>query len=366
LGDSFRSSAFDLWHANNYSRKNLRKYISVPDATHYTNNLHADDIDWQIESDFTGLANPGQVNSAIELAWRAGHVINYGDGVYGGVFVSAMHAKAYTASSIAEIIEAGRQAVPPGSQYRQVIEDVLAWHTAGNGWQQTWQLLQDKWGTVDRCPDGANQPFNIDAKLNGAYVLIGLLYGDGDFEKSMHITMRSGQDSDCNTSTVGGILGNYMGLSKIPQKWVSSLDRVNHKFSYTSYTFNDATKVNLEIARQSLLMNGGTVSGEFWHIPHQEAIRPPILEQWPKAPNFRPELAIAATAPLGRTVNFSASATDSHGILAYQWYFGDLTYADGQNLSYTYLKDGIYQVIAYVTDLNGDTNWKGLTVSIGR
>jgi hypothetical protein len=67
--------------------------------------LHADDIDWQIESDFVGPMCPGQVNASIEMAWRAGHVMNCGDGVYGGVYVAAMHAKAFTALSVDEIIE---------------------------------------------------------------------------------------------------------------------------------------------------------------------------------------------------------------------------------------------------------------------
>jgi len=116
-----------------------------------------------------------------------------------------MHARAFTASSVDEIIEAGRQAAPEGSEYRQVIEDVLAWKEQGNTWEQTWRLLQDKWGEDDRCPDGISSPFNIDAKLNGAYILIGLLYGEGDFKQSMRIAMRAGQDSDCNPSSVGGI-----------------------------------------------------------------------------------------------------------------------------------------------------------------
>jgi hypothetical protein len=120
LGDYFRDTEFDLWHANLAARDNLRRGIPAPDSGHYDHSAHWSDIDWQIEADFVGQMCPGQVNAAIEMAWRTGHVMNYGDGVYGGVFVAAMHAKAYTASSVDEIIEAGRQAVPLGSEYRQV------------------------------------------------------------------------------------------------------------------------------------------------------------------------------------------------------------------------------------------------------
>jgi hypothetical protein len=366
LGDYFRDTEFDLWHANLAARSNLRRGIPAPDSGHYDHNVHCSDIDWQIEADFVGQMCPGQVNTAIEMAWRTGHVMNYGDGVYGGVFVAAMHAKAYTASDISEIIGAGRQAVPWGSEYRQVIEDVIAWKERGSSWEQTWFLLQNKWGESDHCPDWPNSPFNIDAKLNGAYVLMGLLYGDGDFEKSMRISMRCGQDSDCNPSTVGGILGNYLGFSDIPDKWKSALDITGQSFSYTDYSFDDAVDVNLELARQVLLMNEGRISGSKWHIPEQGEIKPPILEQWPEPTNDKPTLAISAEIPQNRTVRFTASASDDDGIKAYQWHFGDLTYADGADVSHTYLQDGTYSVVCYVADNIGHTSWEAVRVTVDR
>ena len=48
------------------------------------------------------------------------------------------------------------------------------------------------------CPDGVEVPFNIEAYVNGAYIVLGLLYGEGDFERTIDISTRAGQDSDCN------------------------------------------------------------------------------------------------------------------------------------------------------------------------
>ena len=64
---------------------------------------------------------------------------------------------------------------------------------------------------------------NIDAKLNAAYVLMGILYGEGDFEKSVTIALRCGQDNDCNASTVGGFLGVMYGYEAIPEKYKNGL-----------------------------------------------------------------------------------------------------------------------------------------------
>ena len=368
FGEYFKNTNFMLWHANDVGRTNLQAGIVAPDSGHYRYNPHADDIDWQIEADFAGIITPGQPEAAIDIAWRAGHVMNYGDGVYGGVAVAAMHSASYFAEDVNEIVEAGRQAVPEGSEYRQVIEDVIAWHGQNpTDWKSTWRLLQEKWGHDDRCPDGKNAEFNIDAKLNGAYIFMGLLYGQGDFEESMRIAMHCGQDSDCNTSSVGGILGNWLGLSKIPDKFKSHLKNYR-RFSYTDYHYVDVIELSEQLARQIVLMRGGSVEGtgdnEVWNISTSSRLTPPILEQWPEVHDEPPELTITFSQSAGHKVTLTADASDPDGIFGYQWYFGDLSYAAGAQVSHTYRADGTYEVIGYVADKNGNTTWKSLQVDI--
>jgi hypothetical protein len=55
-----------------------------------------------------------------------------------------------------------------------VIADVLQWHKQyPQDWKKVWQLVEDKWDNSGPCPNGALMPFNIDAKLNGAYIVLG-------------------------------------------------------------------------------------------------------------------------------------------------------------------------------------------------
>src|SRR4051794_7628017 len=105
-GAALASSDFPLFFANRRARENLRAGIPPPLSGDPAHNPFADDIDFQIESDWIGLAAPAQPGAAIDLAWRLGHVTNYGDGVYGGVMIAAMHAAAFRAASIGEIVEA--------------------------------------------------------------------------------------------------------------------------------------------------------------------------------------------------------------------------------------------------------------------
>ncbi|MDD4494382.1 MAG: ADP-ribosylglycohydrolase family protein [Eubacteriales bacterium] len=362
FGEYFKNTTFSLCHANNCARENLRNGIDAPDSGSYLYNQHCDDIDWQIEADFAGEMSPGLVNDAIALSWKAGHVVCYGDGVYGGVYVAAMHAKAYTADSIDEIIEAGRQSVPQGSEFREVIDDVMAWKESGKTWQETWSLLEEKWGNDDRCPEGSidNPSFNIDAKMNAAYVLIGLLYGNGDFENSMKITMQCGQDSDCNPSTVGSILGNYMGLSNIPDKWKSALDYTGRKFAYTNYNFDDLINMNLNLAKLMLADNGAALDNGTWIIPDEYTVVAPELEQWPDQPS------VSVTVSVNKyTATFNAKAYDKSGIQGYEWDFGDGTSSTRPDVTHTYSGFGRYEATCTVTNNSGASVQKKVQLIAG-
>jgi hypothetical protein len=286
------------------------------------------------------------------------------------MFVAAMQARAFTASSVAEIVEAGRTAIPVGTEYRQVIEDVIAWHSANpSNWTAAWQLLQAKWGTDDiHCPEGLNQAFNIDAKLHGGYILLGLLYGNGDFAASMRITMRSGQDADSSTQNVGSILGTWLGLSQLPAQYTSGLNP-NLTFEGSPYTFNAVIEASTNVARQIVLLNGGQVIGsgesEVWSIPDQGNVSFPLVEQWPATSNNRPSITAPVIGAQDLQVSFSASATDANGIASYLWSFGDLSFAAGPSVAHTYRQPGVYRVTLYVADLTGNTNYRVQDITVG-
>ena len=158
-----------VWHANDAGLANIRKGILPPLSGNPRYNLHADDIDFQIESDIFGMIAPGMPQVSNRFGDRMGHIMNYGDGVYGGMFVSAMYTQAFFASNIREVVENGLKAIPEQSLYAQLIRDVIRWHDENpNDWLKTWHLVQAKWGEVDHCPDGYKKPFNIDANSTAA------------------------------------------------------------------------------------------------------------------------------------------------------------------------------------------------------
>ncbi|MBC7328002.1 ADP-ribosylglycohydrolase family protein [bacterium] len=292
-GIHFAKTKFGLAHANWQGRVNLRQGIAPPDSGHPQFNPHADDIDYQIESDFSGLIAPGVPFVPIKYGEIFGRIMNYGDGVYAGQFVGAMYSYAFFEKDMVKIVEAALRCIPQGSQYHECISDVLRWYKENpNDWKATWWKVKEKY---QENPDyrrfscsGPNTKFNIDAKINGAYVVIGLLYGNGDIERTIRIAMQCGQDSDCNPSTAAGILFTTIGFSHIPEKFKEKLDR-KAKFAGSDYDFDKLVDVSLALARQVILKIGGKVikdaNGEEIFLIPRKSPRPSRLEQsWNPAP----------------------------------------------------------------------------------
>jgi len=219
---------------------------------------------------------------------RMGHIMAYGDGVYGGMFTSAMYTQAFFAANIREVVEKGLKAIPEGSLYAQLVRDVIRWHDENpNDWLKTWHLLQGKWGELDHCPEGYGKPFNIDAKLNGGYVVIGLLYGDGDFYKTMNLATRSGQDADCNAANAAGILGTLLGAHAIPAEYREPLHNTYWNKTLaalpSSYEIDVLARDTALVGLDVLLANAGEAVSRgrklVLRIPYQEPLAPTTLEQ---------------------------------------------------------------------------------------
>jgi hypothetical protein len=292
-GIDFANSGYRLWHANKAGRDNLHRGIAPPDSGHPRFSGHADDIDYQIEADFAGLIAPGLPSTVIAFGETFGRIMNYGDGLYGGQFVGGMYAEAFFESDPRKVVEAGLRCIPEKSQYAEAVRDVLAWHREyPDDWEKAWSLIDAKY---HRDPAyrrfscrGKAEGMNIDAKLNGAYIVMGLLYGAGDLDKTIVIAARCGQDSDCNPSNAGGVIFTVAGFADLPGRFTEALDETA-VFSHTAYSFPALVEVCEKLARRTVLAAGGRIEkdeeGEEVFLIPVQAPEPSTLEQcWEPGP----------------------------------------------------------------------------------
>lgn len=265
-----------VWCANKAAYQNFQKGIWPPWSGHPRNTTWGDAIDFQIEADLFGLISPGLPR--VSNAWgdKVGHMMNYGDGVYAGMAMAAMYSEAFFESDPRKLAEYSLKAIPAESGYAKMVRDVLDLHQQYPDWQDAWKKLEPKWGRKDgELVSGVYVP------INGAYVYMGLLYGGGDFWKTMNISMRCGRDSDCNPSSSAGILGTILGMKGIPDHWamLRDLPVENHSISdiYPDMIdWDDILKATVETGKWNIIENGGYYEGEVFYIPYQTPTSPPL------------------------------------------------------------------------------------------
>lgn len=351
LGEEFADTSFPLWHANGAARTNLQNGVEYPYSGSYLYNDHCGDLDFQIGCDFLGSMYPGMINEAAKRAYDVGHLINYGDGVYGAVFVSAMHAAAYSADSIEQIVRYGIDVIPQNTNFRDALETVWDCFKDGKTWEQTWNILQsnEKWANDD-CVSFASSSANISATLNSSYIAIGLLYGKGDFYDTVIISCLCGQDSDCNPSSAASVLGTYLGASKIPSIYTEGYKNTAYVFRNTLCTFDDAVSINFDLMKEVLqdysLMTDADAE---WNIPASEEVTAVPFEQKPDG--FYVQVQVFGIYDLKVTVN---CIPHNGEIKTSKIDFGDGTSTDDLSTEHTYLAPGKYTVTAEFESVNGE------------
>ncbi len=258
------NAGYQLWHANQMARYNVLRGLAPPESGHWRNNPEADDIDFQIEADFIGLMTPGMPNAASAYADTVGHIMNSGDGWYGGVFVAAMYSLAFVHDDVPTVVTRALETIPAASRFHKTISDTIRLHREHpTDWKRAWFELQRTHAEDVGCPHGVFHAFNIDARINAAYVVLGLLYGNGDMTRTISIATRAGQDSDCNPATAAGVLGTILGFDRIPAYWRQGLDEIEAlPFAHTTISLADAYRLSYGHAIAMIAREGGREDGD--------------------------------------------------------------------------------------------------------
>lgn len=200
---------------------NLWNGLKAPDSGSIKQNGRtvAEQIGGQIFSDCWGLINPGNPSRAAEMAGKASSVTHDGNGVYGGKFIAACIADAFIEKDIEKVIEKGLSYIPSDSAYSEAVRAVVSfYHKNPDDWRSCYQYVFSNYG-YDRYPG------NCHIIPNAAVIILGLLYGEGDFTKTLCITNMCGWDTDCNVGNAATIMGALLGLDGIDyQKWRQAVD----------------------------------------------------------------------------------------------------------------------------------------------
>lgn len=173
----------------------------------------AEQIGGQIFIDVWGLIAPGNPELAADYAKKIASVSHDKNGIYGGMFVAACIAESFVEKDMEKIIEAGLSVIPADCEYAEMTKDIIRfYHENPDSWRPCFKYVYDNYG-YDRYPGACH------IIPNAAVVVLSLLYGEGDFSKTINICNMCGWDTDCNVGNVGCILGVVNGLEGISDSW---------------------------------------------------------------------------------------------------------------------------------------------------
>ncbi|MBI4927780.1 MAG: ADP-ribosylglycohydrolase family protein, partial [Anaerolineae bacterium] len=165
----------------------------------------ANQIGAQIFIDGWAMVAPGDPQRAAELAKRAASVSHDEEAVYAAQVLAAMEAQAFVEQDIDRLLDTGLSVIPKNSVIASMIGEIRHWHAADKDWRKTRERIAEHYGY---------QKFggNVHVVPNHALIILGLLYGEGDFQKSLMICNTCGWDTDCNSGNLGCLLGIRNGL----------------------------------------------------------------------------------------------------------------------------------------------------------
>ena len=188
----------------------LRGY-QPPDSAMYKN-PYREWIGAQIRGDYFGYVNPGEPEKAAEMAWKDASISHIKNGIYGEMFVSAMLACAAVTDNIKDVIYGGLAQIPMKSRLYTSVMRLIDRYDNGISQEEAFADIHREWDDYD----GHDWCHTIS---NALIVVAALLYGAGDFGKSICMAVETGFDTDCNGATVGSVLGMILGEDGISEEW---------------------------------------------------------------------------------------------------------------------------------------------------
>ncbi len=165
----------------------------------------AEQIGAQIFVDGWAMVAPGDPALAADLPRRASSVSHDGAAIHAAQVLAAMEAQAFVEHDLQRLLDVGISFIPPDSAIARMIGEIRAWHAEEPDWYRTRMRIAERYGY-------ATYGGNVHVMPNHAIIILALLYGDSDFQRSLMIANTAGWDTDCNSGNVGCLLGIKDGL----------------------------------------------------------------------------------------------------------------------------------------------------------
>lgn len=213
-------SVYSYFTAERIAYINFLNCIEPPASAMYKN-VCREWIGAQIRGDYFGYICPGEPEKAAKMAYNDACISHVKNGIYGEMFVSAMIAIAAVNDNIDDIILGGLARIPATSRLYEAVMKIFDDYKNG-------ATLEEAFNYIHSAYDEHTDHGWCHTISNAMIVVAALLYGEGDFGKSICTAVSFAFDTDCNGATVGSILGMRGGIDCIDDCWKKPINNKIH------------------------------------------------------------------------------------------------------------------------------------------
>ena len=201
------------WNEYGVAKFNMKNGLLPPLSGAVNNDQWKNSNGAWIRSEIWACMFPGEPDEVAPFAWYDACVDHTNEGIYAEIFIATMEAAAFIENNPRKLIDVGLIRIPKDCRVTRSIKLVIECFEHGDDWKTARNKIVE-----DSSDLGWFQ-----APANVAFVIIGLLYGKGDFSQTLCLAVNCGDDTDCTAATVGSILGIINGRSGIPVKWIEPI-----------------------------------------------------------------------------------------------------------------------------------------------
>ncbi len=359
-----------IWLANRAALASMHHGYEPPYTGNRKINPHWFQIDAQLINEIWAAPAPGMIQYAAQKSGWAARITNDDWGVQPTIFYGAMISAAFFETDVEKLIEVGLKALPAGARYAQTVVEVRRlYHENPNDWKTARSHLVRQYYEYE----GLEVRSIWNANLNGACGILALLYGSGDFQRTLDLACAIGMDADNQAATLAGLLGIVHGSKGIPENLLRPLpdrewyDRLNDRYRNVSRhdmkdaSIRDMAKRIAEQGEAVVISAGGEriKRGDQAYLRIDRAAEYVAPLEFPKGP--QPVVEVG--------VNTDHRFQISGGVPPFRWYISDgklpigIFFSDGR-LRGVPRKSGVFPVQLMVSDSRGESAALDLKVVI--
>lgn len=232
LGEYWLSYIVANWSEYGAGKNNLSMGL-IPPLSGWYNNHNRDSCGAFIRSEIWACLAPGHPKIAVKYAFEDAITDHSYEGVYAEIFCAALESAAFTEKDRDKLIEIGLSYIPQNCDIRLAVNTVRECYKNGLSWKaarkKVLQTVPGSFGMYKGYQDREAEEdipvgnLGYDAPSNIGLMIIGFLYGEGDFSNSICIAAGCGEDGDCTAATLGAIIGIIEGAKALPENWLEPI-----------------------------------------------------------------------------------------------------------------------------------------------